>query len=105
MHHSSAALLLANEMYCPTPCGTMDIWFGIPVIDELRDIPEDSTAAKLRMYFKKMVRVRKSYIVYTIVSLFAEIGGYMGLLLGFSFMDFTRIVYKIVDLIQSMRSV
>ena len=92
-------------MYCPTPCGTMDIWFGIPVIDELRDIPEDSTAAKLRMYFKKMVRVRKSYIVYTIVSLFAEIGGYMGLLLGFSFMDFTRIVYKIVDLIQSMRSV
>ena len=83
----------------------MDIWFGIPVIDELRGIPEDSSEAKLKMYFKKMVRVRKSYIVYTIVSLFAEIGGYMGLLLGFSFMDFTRIIYKIVDFIQSTRSV
>ena len=92
-----ANLVKASELFCAQPCARMDIWFGIPVVDELVGEPNK---AKLRIYFKKKLQVRKSYIAYTGVSLFAEIGGYLGLLLGISFMDIVRVIDILLDLVK-----
>ena len=64
----------------------MDVSFGHP---SEYDITTDSS---LTLYFKKSIQVRESYIAYPESSLFAEIGGYMGLLLGFSLLDFAKVV-------------
>ena len=64
----------------------MDVSFGYPSIYDNED---DSF---LTFYFKKSIPVRESHLAYPQSSLFAEIGGYMGLLLGFSILDFTKIV-------------
>ena len=64
----------------------MDVSIGHP---SEYDITTDSS---LTLYFEKSIQVRKSYIAYPESSLFAEIGGYMGLLLGFSLLDFAKVV-------------
>ena len=66
----------------------MDVSFGYPSVYEIANI----SSSTLTMYFKTSIPVRKSHIAYPESSLFAEIGGYTGLLLGFSLLDFTKIV-------------
>ena len=75
-----------NVKGCYRPCDYMDISFGYPSI---YDIQNNSS---LTLYFKKSIPIRESHIAYPKSSLFAEIGGYMGLLLGFSFLDFAKVV-------------
>ena len=53
----------------------------------------DSAYAKL--YFKSQVQVQRSVLSYSETSLLAEVGGYIGLLLGFSLLDVARILKKI----------
>ena len=66
----------------------MDVSFGYPSIYDIEDDDESS----LTFYFKTSIPVRESHIAYPRSSLFAEIGGYMGLLLGFSILDFAKVV-------------
>ena len=49
-------------------------------------------------YFRRSVKVTQEFVLYTVLSLVAEVGGYVGLLLGFSVFNianfFTPIVKK-----------
>ena len=82
------ALNIAMSYYCPTECTTMGINFGIPIRSTL-DIGKNE--AYMKLYFKNLVNVRTSIYSYSISSLIADIGGYLGLLLGFSVLDLTHL--------------
>ena len=82
---------------CQRACNHMDISFGYPSI-------YDSGDKSLTMYFKATVPVRESHLAYPQSTLFAEIGGYTGLLLGFSLLDFTKVVNFFVDRMRSLGS-
>ena len=49
-----------------------------------------------RLYFKHNVLVRTSLLDYSFVSMLGELGGYFGILLGFSLMDFGALVKKVL---------
>ena len=72
---------------CPPACNTMDFRFGFPSIYPIKI----NSTAKLTIYFPTSVQVRESQLAYARSSLFAEIGGYTGLLLGFSFFDCAKL--------------
>ena len=76
----------------------MDISFGYPSI---YDAAGDKS---LTMYFKASIPVRESHLAYPQSTLFAEIGGYTGLLLGFSLLDFTKVVNFFADRMRSLGS-
>ena len=65
----------------------MDIYFGYPILDG--NNPNESY---VKLYFKSSVNVRRNILAYSEVSLFAEVGGYLGLLLGVSLLDITKLV-------------
>lgn len=48
--------------------------------------------AYVKMYLLSVVKVQTSYWSYPIISLLAEVGGYLGLLLGMSLLDITKII-------------
>ena len=75
-------------IHCPQPCSTMDISLGYPILST-NQVPKE---ASMKLYFKSMVTVRKSVLTYNFTSMLAEIGGHIGLLLGFSLLDLTRII-------------
>ncbi len=54
------------------------------------------------MYFDTSVSVLESHLAYPESSLFAEIGGYTGLLLGFSLFDFARFFEFIAERIKTI---
>ena len=74
----------------------MDISFGYPATFNVTD------NSSLTFYFRKSIPVRESHLAYPLSSLFAEIGGYMGLLLGFSFLDFANVVESFSRRIQTL---
>ena len=64
----------------------MSVRFGYP--EQYSDhYPLTNSHAKF--YFKTQINVRTSVLSYTTESLFADIGAYLGLALGFSIMDIT----------------
>ena len=69
------------------PCSGMDVFLGLPDIDTG---PEDE--AYIRLYLKTDIKIKSIILYYDSNTLFAEIGGYLGMLLGFSLLDFTSIV-------------
>lgn len=77
---------------CAKPCATMGVYFGFPIVDKT-GYPE---LAYVKLYFKTQINVRRSFLDYTALSLFGEVGGYIGLLLGFSFLDLTFFTQKIM---------
>ena len=48
-------------------------------------------------YFRKDVKFSKEYYIYSIDIMVAEIGGYMGLLLGISLFDLSLFIDYILD--------
>lgn len=69
------------------PCAEMDISFGLPYIDN--DKPDNE--ASIRIYTKSDIKVKSVILYYDITTLLAELGGYIGMLLGISVVDFTII--------------
>ena len=65
----------------------MDFTFGFPSIYPVKDISK----SQITMYFGTTVSIRESRLAYPTSSLWAEIGGYTGLLLGFSFFDCAKL--------------
>ena len=78
--------------FCPTPCKTMNIFYGIPV-ESQNDVEDE---AYIKLYFKQQISSRKSTLSYDTDSVIADIGGYLGLLLGFSILDITMIIEKLL---------
>ena len=82
---------LAKSTSCPTPCGTIGLNFGIPIISKI-DIDPDE--AYLNFYFKNQINVRSSVSSYSMSSLVADIGCFWGLLLGFPILEMIMIIKK-----------
>ena len=57
----------------------------------------------LKLYLKGSVNVRNITEAYPFVSFFAEVGGYCGLLLGYSLMDLSSILETIFKLFQILK--
>ena len=73
---------------CMSPCVSMDIIFGVLFDDGIR---KDGKSF-LRIYLKSNVKFQQTIYDYTLLSLFAEIGGYSGLFLGISIAKFTTVL-------------
>ena len=69
------------------PCSGMDVFLGLPDIDT-----GSGDEAYIRLYLKTDIKIKSIILYYDSNTLFAELGGYLGMLLGFSLLDFTTIV-------------
>ena len=76
---------------CLKACTYLDITYGYPFIYDVKSNPF------ITLYFKVSVAVRESQLDYDLTSLFAEIGGYTGLLLGISMADFAKMFKLLYD--------
>ena len=87
---------------CVMPCSNMGIAFGYLVIDK-----NDPNEALVKFYFKSHVNVRRNILAYSSTNLWAEVGGYIGLLLGFSLLDLTKLVKGLTfpTLMKSIKSI
>ena len=65
---------------CDSPCAGMEIFLGVPFVST----EKDSTWAYIKIYLKSAVKTKSAVLDYTFLSLVAEVGGYVGLLLGVS---------------------
>ena len=71
---------------CISPCATIPLTFGLPDTS-----PYSNGSFHQRVYFKKFIPVLKEVPKYPFESLVAEVGGYLGLLLGVSVLDFLKV--------------
>ena len=85
-----------NEI-CKLDCSFMSVIFDRSDINE-NYINGNGSYAKL--YIKNNVKVSQSIIDYSAISLMAEVGGYLGLLLGTSLFDITYLIDVIIDILQ-----
>lgn len=72
---------------CSRACTNLEVSFGYPFIYEAKK----NSSGFITLWFKTSIAVRESQLKYDGASLFAEIGGYTGLLLGVSVFDFAKI--------------
>ena len=70
---------------CDSPCAGMEIFLGVPFVSK----EEDNTWAYIKIYLKSAVKTKSAVLDYTFLSLVAEVGGYVGLLLGVSVVKIT----------------
>ena len=73
----------------------MDINFGYPIIDTT-SIDE----AYVKLYFKMAVNIHRNILAYSTLSFLAEVGGYIGLLLGFSLLDLSKVIKNLTPKIK-----
>ena len=90
-------ITIENFASCQAPCSTIETNFGIPQM-------KNYSYKHLQVYFKNLVTVKKSHISYPIESLFAELGGYLGLLLGVSLMDIIPVIQKVIKLMFKIKN-
>ena len=76
----------------------MDINFGYPIIDTT-NIDE----AYVKLYFKMAVQIHKNILAYSTLSFLAEVGGYIGLLLGFSLLDLSKVIKNLTPCIKKCK--
>ena len=74
---------------CPNSCLFTNMYFGPPVTGKNNKAKED--VAWGVFYFRRDIKVTKEYFLYSLLSLAAEIGGYVGLLLGASLVNVGKI--------------
>ena len=60
--------------------------------------------AYVLLYLHHIIKVQTSFWSYSIISLLAEVGGYVGLLLGMSLLDAKKIVLWLFDFYNSKQS-
>ena len=65
----------------------MEVTYGYPFVYEVKK----GSSGFITLYFKTLIAVRENHLKYEAATLFAEIGGYTGLLLGVSVFDFSKI--------------
>ena len=66
------------------PCQNFNFFLGMPDIDEKDNDPDE---AYIRLYLKTKIKVKSTVLYYDSTTLAAEIGGYIGMLLGVSLVD------------------
>ena len=66
------------------PCAMFEIFTGLPDVDEIDNSMDE---AYIRLYLKTKIKIKSTIIHYDATTFTAEIGGYVGMFLGFSLMD------------------
>lgn len=69
------------------PCAEMEIFLGLPFIYNNGLVSE----AYIKIYIKPDIKVKSVILYYDLTTLFAELGGYIGMFLGISLVDLTII--------------
>ena len=69
------------------PCSTYDIILGLPQIDDKDNKMNESY---IRLYPKTEIKIKSIILYYDFYTLAADVGGYIGMCLGISMIDFTR---------------
>ena len=85
---SSGSYRREKEKVCARACTKLRVTFGYPWIYDVKN----NDSGSISFYFETSIPVRESQLKYDGASLFAEIGGYTGLLLGISFLDFSKML-------------
>ena len=80
---------------CQSPCGGMDIYLGLPFIST-NDWPQSQTWAFIKIYLKSTVKIKSEVLDYSPLQLLAEVGGYVGLLLGISAVNVVIIINSVL---------
>ena len=78
------------KVHCQTPCELMDVTFP-----PLNYVKGSSNEAFVQLVLSDVIKVQTSFWSYPIISLLAEVGGYVGLLLGISLLDITKIIDRL----------
>ena len=71
------------------PCATMDFLLGIPHVVGKAKKMNSGYDAYIRLYINSNVKVYSIIMYYDFTTLAAEIGGYIGMCMGISLVDFT----------------
>lgn len=80
---------------CPNSCLFTNMYFGPPVTGINNE--ERSKFAWGVFYFRRDIKVTTEYFLYSLLSMAAEIGGYVGLLLGASLVNLGQINNFLLD--------
>jgi hypothetical protein len=80
---------------CPRSCLFTNMYFGPPVIG--KNNKEKLKFAWGIFYFRRDIKTTNEYLLYSLLSMAAEIGGYVGLLLGASLVNIGHINNFLLD--------
>ena len=69
------------------PCSAYDISLCLPQID---DKDNNMNESYIRLYPKTDIKIKSIILYYDFYALAADVGGYIGMCLGISMIDFTR---------------
>ena len=75
----------SHETPLDKPCAEMETFLGFPLVNN----NEDKQEAYIKIYIKSHIKVKSVILYYDITTLIADVGGYVGMLLGVSVVDFT----------------
>ena len=77
---------------CSNSCNFTDVNLNPPIIENRQNL-----IAKTAFYFKRDIKTSNEYFIYTQLHMIAEIGGYVGLMLGVSFINIGSLINKLLD--------
>ena len=80
-----------QEDICQDSCQLTNVYLG-PTVEELQ-----TSSTKVIFYFRRDIKLSTEYIVYQELSLLAESGGIVGLILGVSVLHIRYLFYYIID--------
>ena len=83
-----------TENGCPSFCTTTDIFLDPPFVDENWF---GNSSAIIKFYFKKVIKNSEEYYLYNELSLFANIGGLLGLMLGISLVNVRDVIGRMLE--------
>ena len=80
----------ANISACKYPCTFLETKISSKIIYK------DSAEIQASFTFNRFIQVTESYLAYTELELLAEIGGYVGLFLGFSILQLKIVIERLL---------
>ena len=86
----------AFDTYCSNPCAKMDV----SMITTSINTKHSKNEAMANFYFQYRIKVSRALFRYNELTLLAEVGGYLGLLLGISLLDIAKVFEWSMSLMQ-----
>ena len=80
---------------CNTPCRTVSAVLGAK--NYLNHSKEEQGYARLDLYFPPRATLSKEHYLYTFFTFFSEVGGYVSLILGYSFFELFRWICRVME--------
>ena len=96
-HDLSFVNITEAKRLCPKSCKYQMMIFGAYKIDK-SDEEETAKHSFLTIKFQRFVKLSKSRYSYTILELIAEFGGYVGLFLGLSINQLSKVFERIIEI-------